>query len=380
MSWSQLATDGMARSGIFTTPHGDVATPNFMPVGTRASVKALDSTDLAAVGASMILANTYHLMLRPGDELIAGLGGLHEFMSWKGPILTDSGGYQVFSLNPEVTEDGVTFRSTYDGAKVYLTPERAVAVQENLGADVAMQLDELVGLPAPRDVVASAMRRSLRWAERSIAAKIRPDQYLFPIVQGGTDEELRGESARALASFDPPGFGIGGLSVGESDLDRSVALRATVAELPTSKVRYVMGLGDTEGLLDAIAHGTDLFDCVWPTRLARHGKVLSSNGDFSLRGAAHRADSEPLDGNCDCHTCSHYSRAYLRHLVTTRELAAHRLVSIHNLAYTFSVMTGARDAIKSGTFAAYQQDVVRLRVRAGSRADAGAVSNYDIDP
>lgn len=380
MSWSQNSSDGVARSGVFTTPHGEVATPNFMPVGTRASVKALDSTDLAGVGASMILANTYHLMLRPGDELIAGLGGLHQFMNWDGPILTDSGGYQVFSLNPKISEDGVTFRSTYDGAEVYLTPERAISVQENLGADVVMQLDELVGLPAPRDVVASAMRRSLRWAERSMAAKTRADQYLFPIVQGGADEELRGESARTLASFDPPGFGVGGLSVGESGLDRSAALRATVAELPTNKVRYVMGLGDTEGLLDAIGHGTDLFDCVWPTRLARHGKVLSSTGDFSLRGSSHRADPEPLDESCNCHTCSHYSRAYLRHLVTTKELAAHRLVSIHNLAYTFSVMTGARDAIASGSFAAYQQRVVGLRVAAGSGADARVVSNYDIDP
>lgn len=369
MSWVERARDGSARSGVFSTKHGDVATPNFMPVGTRASVKALDSTDLELLGATMVLANTYHLMLRPGDELIASLGGLHGFMNWNGPILTDSGGYQVFSLNPKIGEEGVTFRSTYDGAEVYLTPERAVSVQENLGADVAMQLDELVGLPAPRDVVASAMRRSLRWAERSMAAKSRSDQYLFPIVQGGTDEELRGESARKLAALDPPGFGIGGLSVGESGQDRTVALRATVAELPATKVRYVMGLGDTEGLLDAIGHGMDLFDCVWPTRLARHGKVLSAGGDFSLRRHAHRADPEPIDRECGCHTCSHYSRAYLRHLVTTKELAAHRLLSIHNLAYTFSVVSGARKAIAAGSFAAYQQNVVALRTPEGSGTD-----------
>ena len=357
MSWTETSRDGEARGGVFQTPHGEVATPNFMPVGTRASVKALDSRDIAAVGAEMILANTYHLMLRPGDELIAELGGLHGFMNWPGPILTDSGGYQVFSLNPVVSEEGVRFKSTYDGSIVDLSPERAVAVQENLGADVAMQLDELVGLPAPRSVVEGAMRRSLRWAERAMAAKTRKDQFLFPIIQGGTDEELRGESARALAALDPPGFGIGGFSVGEAGDDRDRALRATVAELPAEKVRYFMGLGDTEGVLDAVAAGVDLFDCVWPTRLARHGKVLAAAGDFSMRGSVHRNDPDPIDPDCACHTCQNHSRAYLRHLVTTKELAAHRLISIHNLTYTLEVMAGARRAIAEGRFEAYRSEV-----------------------
>jgi queuine tRNA-ribosyltransferase len=361
MSWERSAGDGVARAGTFTTQHGSVPTPNFMPVGTRASVKALDSTDLTAVGASMILSNTYHLMLRPGDDLIAELGGLHGFMNWSGPILTDSGGYQVFSLSPKVSEDGVQFRSTYDGAIVDLTPERAVAVQENLGADVAMQLDELVGLPAPREVVEAAMRRSLRWAERSFAAKTRSDQMLFPIIQGGTDVELRAESARELAALDPPGFGIGGFSVGEAGEDRDQALTATIAELPDDRIRYVMGLGDTEGVLDAVARGVDLFDCVWPTRLARHGKVLASSGDFSMRGAVQRDDPAPIDPECPCHTCQNHSRAYLRHLVTTKELAAHRLISIHNLTYTLGVMAGARAAIVDGRFDEYRQSLVSAR-------------------
>ncbi len=382
MSWTEAARDGRARAGTFSTPHGEVPTPNFLPVGTRASVKALDSADVRQVGAAMVLANTYHLMLRPGHELIASLGGLHEFMGWDGPILTDSGGYQVFSLNPKVTEDGVTFRSTYDGASVHLTPEGAVAVQENLGADVAMQLDELVGLPAPREVVEGAMRRSLRWAERSFAIHRRADQYLFPIVQGGTDEELRAESARTLAALSPPGFGVGGLSVGESGDARNRALRATVAELPADRVRYVMGLGDTEGVLEAIAHGIDLFDCVWPTRLARHGKVLSAKGDFSMRANVQRNNPDPIDPDCACHTCRHHSRAYLRHLVTTKELAAHRLISIHNLFYTLSVMAGARRAIETGTFESYRHAVGAARSRAGSEAvgDDRTASNYDIDP
>lgn len=358
-----LRNDGPARTGVLTTPHGDVATPAFMPVGTRATVKALDPADLLRAGTEIVLANTYHLVLRPGAETVAGLGGLHGFMAWNGPILTDSGGYQVFSLDPEIDEDGVTFRSTYDGSTVRLTPEEAVWAQELLGADMAMVLDQLVGLPAPRATVREAMERTLRWAERALAAHRREDQALFGIVQGGTDPELRAESATATAALGFPGFGIGGLSVGEGARERNLALEATVARLPPDRVRYLMGLGDTEGVLDAVGRGCDLFDCVWPTRLARHGKVLTRRGDFSIRRAEFADDARPIDDECPCTTCLTYGRAYLRHLQTTGELLVHRLLSIHNLTYTLGVLAGAREAIAAGGFTAYRDRAAAARDR-----------------
>jgi queuine tRNA-ribosyltransferase len=321
-----------------------------MPVGTRASVRALDSADLEGLGAQMMLANTYHLMLRPGAELIARQGGLHGFAGWDRPTLTDSGGYQVFSLAPAVSEEGVVFKSTYDGDRVFLSPEDAVGVQEQLGADIAMQLDVLVGLPAPRAEIEAAMERTLRWGERALAAHSRPDQALFGIVQGGVDPGLRARSAAATAALGFGGFGIGGLSVGEAPADRDRAIAATVAELPEGKVRYVMGLGDTEGVLAAISQGCDLFDCVWPTRLARHGKVFTQHGDYSIKRAEYAEDDRPLEEGCDCHTCSRYSRAYLRHLKGTGELSAQRLLSIHNLRYTMRLMAGVRAAIEAGEF------------------------------
>lgn len=359
--WKQLAVDGRARSGVLHTPHGVVDTPAFMPVGTRASVRALDSADLMGVGTQMVLSNTYHLMLRPGSERIAGLGGLHVFMSWDGPILTDSGGYQIFSLAPDLTEDGARFRSTYDGSIVNLTPEGSVRIQEELGPDIAMVLDELIALPAPRPQVEAAMRRSLRWAERAVAVHRRSDQALFGIVQGGTDVELRAESAAKTAELGFAGFGIGGLSVGEPDDERNRAIDATVEELPTTKVRYVMGLGDMEGLLDAVARGVDLFDCVWPTRLARHGKVISFGGDFNIRRAEFADDPAPLEIDCDCHTCSSYSRAYLRHLQVTSELSVHRLISIHNLWVTQQLLSEARSAIAHGRFEGFRKEVANAR-------------------
>lgn len=360
--WESIATDGAARRGRLTTLHGAVETPAFMPVGTRGSVRALDAVDLEALAVQMVLANTYHLMLRPGSQTVAELGGLAGFTGWRGPTLTDSGGYQVFSLTPKVSEEGVAFRSTYDGSPVFLSPEDAVRVQQELGADVAMQLDVLVGLPADRAVVEAAMERTLRWGERSLAAHDRPDQTLFGIVQGGVDAELRARSAAATAALGFAGFGIGGLSVGEDAAQRDRALAAALPELPADKVRYVMGLGDTEGVLAAIARGADLFDCVWPTRLARHGKVLSGRGDYSIKAAENADISEPLEVSCSCLTCSRYSRSYLRHLKITNELSGLRLLSIHNLHYTLRLMDSARRAIYEGRFEAFRRERTAQRL------------------
>jgi queuine tRNA-ribosyltransferase len=368
------ATDGAARSGVLDTPHGAVATPAFMAVGTRGTVRALDPEDLRQAGAEMILANTYHLMLKPGEATVEGLGGLHRFMAWDGPILTDSGGYQVFSLAPALDEDGVTFRSTYDGSTARLTPEAAVAVQERLGADIAMVLDHLVGLPAPRESVRDAMERTLRWSERAAAAHRREDQTLFGIVQGGSEPDLREQSARRTAEIGFAGFGIGGLSVGESPEARNEALDIVCGALPEAAPRYVMGLGDTTGVLDAVARGCDLFDCVWPTRLARHGKVLSRLGDFSVRRAEFADADRPIDPECGCSTCARFSLGYLRHLRVTGEMLGHRLLSIHNLSYTFQMLQGARTAIAQGRFETYRQGIVNAR---SQQAVAGG---YATDP
>jgi queuine tRNA-ribosyltransferase len=361
VSWSETGADRAARAGVLSTPHGEVRTPAFMPVGTRATVRALDSADLRAVGAEMVLSNTYHLMLRPGAELIERLGGLHGFMAWDGPILTDSGGYQIFSLDPKIDEDGARFRSTYDGSRHTLSPEEAVRIQELLGPDIAMVLDVCIGLPAERQAVQAAMDRTHRWAERARIAHTRPDQALFGIVQGGTDPDLRAESAAVIADLEFPGFGIGGLSVGEPAAERNLALEATVPHLPPDKVRYVMGLGDPEGVLDAVARGADLFDCVWPTRLARHGRAITWSGDFNLKRKEFADDPRPVDDRCECSTCAMYSRAYLRHLLNTGELALHRLLSIHNLTVTLGVLAGARSAIEAGSFTDYQRQVTERR-------------------
>jgi len=361
VTWNSTATDGRARTGWLETPHGRVRTPAFMPVGTRAAVKAVDTDDLEAVGAEMILANTYHLMLRPGPELIADLGGLHRFMGWDRPILTDSGGFQIFSLAPEVDEAGATFKSVYDGSTVLMTPEDAVGIQERLGPDIAMALDVCVELPAPREVVDSEMRRTLRWAERCLEAHTREDQALFGIVQGGVDDDLRGESARKTATLGFVGFGIGGLSVGESAEDRNRSLDTAFGELPDHKPRYVMGLGDTDGLLDAISRGADMFDCVIPTRVARHGRALSRTGDFNINQVRFEADDGPVDPDCACHTCRNHSKAYLRHLIRTNELSAHRLLSIHNLQYTFDLVSAAGTAITEDRLEDFVATVRRRR-------------------
>jgi queuine tRNA-ribosyltransferase len=355
---------GSARRGVLKTPHGSFSTPGFMPVGTRGTVRGLDSVDLERVGAEIILANTYHLMLRPGAAAVGALGELAGFMGWNGPTLTDSGGYQIFSLSPRVAEEGVVFRSTYDGSRIELTPERAVAVQEMLGADIAMVLDELVGLPAPVDTVRNAMERTLRWSARALQAKTRDDRALFGIVQGGVDRALRAESAARTAELGFPGFGIGGLSVGESPTERALALDAAIPELPMAAPRYVMGLGDTEGMLDAVGRGADLFDCVLPTRLARHGKALHPDGDFSMRRKEWSTDSRPIDPDCDCPTCQRYSRGYLRHLFVTKELLGGRLLSLHNLRYTLALLEDARQSIVAGSFETWRHGVLARRAGA----------------
>lgn len=360
-SFAPSASDGSARTGVLRLAHGDVATPAFMPVGTRATVKGLDACDLAEVGAQMVLSNAYHLMLRPGAETIAALGGLGAFQGWTGPTLTDSGGYQILSLDPRITEHEAVFRSTYDGSEVRLSPEECMRIQQLIGADVAMVLDVLLGLPAAGEAVTAALEQTLRWSERALAVHTRPDQALFGIVQGGIDRRLRVRSARATVALGFRGFGIGGLSVGETVEERNAALEAVVPELPDDGVRYVMGLGDAPGVLDAVARGCDLFDCVWPTRLARHGRVLTPDGDFNLRRAEYAADPRPLHEECECRACSQVGRAYLRHLLQTGELTVFRLLSIHNLAYTLGLMAETRTAIDEGRFEDHRRSVLERR-------------------
>jgi queuine tRNA-ribosyltransferase len=342
-----------ARRGALTTPHGKVETPAFMPVGTQGTVKGVDRDRLRDTGAQMILANTYHLTLRPGEQTVAALGGLHEFTGWDGPILTDSGGFQVFSLAERtiVDENGVRFRSHIDGAAVELTPERAVAIQEQLGSDVAMVLDHVVALPNKRDVVADAMRRSARWAERCKAAATRPDQALFAIVQGGLDAELRAESAERIVALNFVGYAIGGLSVGETPQEMYAAIDVTAPRLPRGRPRYLMGVGRPIDLLEAIARGVDLFDCVMPTRNGRNALAFTDCGPVRLRNQQHALVREPLDPRCPCPACRH-SRGYLRHLFQAGEMLGPMLVSIHNLTYYQRLLVEARGAIAENRFSA----------------------------
>jgi queuine tRNA-ribosyltransferase len=340
-----------ARTARFTTPHGVVETPAFMPVGTQGTVKGVDPGRLRETGAQMILANTYHLTLRPGEQTVATLGGLHTFMGWDGPILTDSGGFQVFSLAERMTVDetGVRFCSHIDGAPVELTPERAVAIQEQLGSDVAMVLDHVVALPNEREIVADAMWRSVRWAERCKAAATRSDQTLFAIVQGGLDAELRAESAEKLVALDFVGYAIGGLSVGESPAEMYVALDVTMHHLPLERPRYLMGVGRPIDLFEAISRGVDLFDCVLPTRNGRNALAFTDAGAIRLRNKQHALDREPLDAACPCLACRH-SRGYLRHLFQAGEMLGPILVSMHNLTYYQRIMAEARQAIAENRF------------------------------
>jgi len=359
--FSLEATSGRARAGRLVTPHGVVETPAFMPVGTAAAVKAVTRRDLEEAGAQIVLANTYHLMLRPGDLLVRELGGLHGFTGWRGPFLTDSGGYQVFSLAKlrRLTEEGVEFQSHLDGTSHLLTPERSMEIQQNLGADIAMAFDECPPHPAPREAVAEATLRTTRWAERSRAAHRREDQALFGIVQGGVFPDLREGSARQIMALGFPGHAIGGLSVGEDKEDMHAVLEHLDPILPADKPRYLMGVGTPEDILEAVARGVDMFDCVLPTRNARNGQLFTSRGRLSIRNARHRADPRPPDPACDCYTCRTVSRAYLRHLHLASEMGAATLMTIHNLAFYLDTLRRIGQSIRLGRFAAFRAEMLR---------------------
>ncbi|MGA8649102.1 MAG: tRNA guanosine(34) transglycosylase Tgt [Xanthobacteraceae bacterium] len=354
-SFHLIATDGAARSGVINTAHGIVHTPAFMPVGTQASIKGVHHDDVRASGAEILLGNTYHLMLRPSAERIAALGGLHAFMRWRFPILTDSGGFQVMSLAPlrKITENGVTFRSHIDGAMVELSPERAVEVQNLLGSDIAMQLDECVRLPADRGEIERAMRLSLRWAERCKRAfeGAAPGRALFGIMQGGDDPALRIESARALVDIGFPGYAIGGLAVGETQEVMLQIVAEMAPALPADRPRYLMGVGTPSDLLQSIARGVDMFDCVMPTRNGRHGLAFTRFGPINIKNAHHAEDARPLDPESRCPAARDFSRAYLHHLFRSGEALGGTLLSIVNLYYYQDLMAGARAAIAAGRFA-----------------------------
>jgi queuine tRNA-ribosyltransferase len=355
------ATDGAARAGVVRTAHGDVPTPAFMPVGTKATVKAADPDELRAVGAHIVLGNAYHLHFRPGDELIAELGGLHAFMGWDGPILTDSGGFQVFSLRDTIVavdDEGVTFRSVYDGQLARFTPELAAEVQVRLGSDIAMCLDEVRPPDSSRAQLSEAVRRTTDWAERQRHAPRAPGQLRFGITQGATDPELRRRSTEEIAALDFDGNALGGLAIGES---RELMLETTAwsAELlPQEKPRYFMGIGDPEGVLAVIERGIDMFDCVLPTRTARTGSALTWEGRLNLRNARFARDERPLDEDCSCPACARFTRAYLRHLVNQQELLGLRLLTLHNLRFLLELVAGARIAIKEGRFASYSSNAL----------------------
>lgn len=368
MTLSIEVTDrlGPARAGVIRTARGEIRTPCFMPVGTRAAVRTLSSADMEDLGAEIILANTYHLMLKPGAERIGRLGGLHRFEDWRGHLLTDSGGYQVFSLDPggnvRLDDEGVTFRSTYDGGTHRLTPVSAVEIQTLLGADIQMVLDVCAPLPSSRDVLCSAVERTASWAtvaRAAFRAHERDDLNQFGIVQGGTDAALRIESAQRTVAVGFDGYAVGGLSVGESRDAMLETLAATLPHLPEDQPRYLMGLGDPVGMVESIALGIDLFDCVLPTRFARHGTVLSTAGRYNLKRAENADDGSPLDDTCGCPVCARWSRAYLRHLLVVDEPTAPRLLTIHNVWWTLRLVEEVRAAIAAGSL-----EPVRSRVRA----------------
>lgn len=361
LSFQLTARCGDARRGLLTTPHGVVETPAFMPVATYGAVRGLDAQDLVSLGAQIALTNTFHLHERPGEEVIAKAGGLHGFTGWRGPWLTDSGGYQVTSLSDraKIDEEGVTFSSPLDGRRRLLSPESAVRIQETLGSDIAMVLDECLPIePGARARAEGALERSLRWAERALRARAKPEQALFGIVQGGSFNDLRRRGARALAALPFEGFAHGGLGLGERPAARLELVAEAQAELPTAAPRYLMGLGKPEDMLEAIALGVDLFDCVVPTRHARHGLLYTARGTLAIRNARYREDFGPIDASCDCRACGHHSRAYLRHLFQAGEALGPRLATLHNLRFYLRLLARARAAISDGSFAILRAEVV----------------------
>ena len=359
MKFTQLTQDKTtrARTGLLELAHGTVHTPIFMPVGTQATVKTLEPHELEAMGAEIILANTYHLWMRPGEDLVAKAGGVHKFQNWTHPILTDSGGFQVFSLAEQrkIQEDGVRFRSHIDGSKHFLSPEKAMEIQAALGSDIAMQLDECAPYPADYDYIEDSMERSLRWLERCKAAQSRDDQVLFPIVQGGMYEDLRIRSAKAIEKLDLPGIGIGGLSVGEPPEMMYAMIDVIEPHLSREKPRYLMGVGEPEQLVEGVARGIDMFDCVHPTRLGRHGMVFTKRGKVTVRNATYAEDFSPLDPECDCHVCKTYTRAYIRHLIKAKEFLAMKLCSYHNIYFLLQLMRDVKDAINAGRFPEFRE-------------------------
>lgn len=358
-SYTLLATDGGARLGRIDTPRGEIRTPAFMPVGTAATVKAMMPESVRATGADILLGNTYHLMLRPGAERIARLGGLHNFMNWQRPILTDSGGFQVMSLSDlrKMTEHGVTFRSHIDGSKHELTPERSMEIQKLLGSDIVMAFDECPALPATDEVVAKSMRMSMRWAQRSRDAfGDRPGHALFGIMQGGVTRDLREESAKALTEIGFEGYAVGGLAVGEGQEAMFGVLDYAPGFLPSDKPRYLMGVGKPDDIVGAVARGIDMMDCVLPSRSGRTGQAWTRHGMVNIKNARHADDPRPLDEACTCPACSNYSRAYLHHVFRAQEMISGMLLTWHNLHYFQEIMQGMRDAIGAGRFAAWQSD------------------------
>ncbi|MGH3102852.1 MAG: tRNA guanosine(34) transglycosylase Tgt [Gaiellaceae bacterium] len=360
-SFVVTATDGDARAGVLSTAHGDVPTPAFMPVGTKGTVKSVDPDELRALGAAIVLGNTYHLHFRPGEDVVAELGGLHPFMGWDGPILTDSGGFQVFSLRDTllaVDDEGVTFRSVYDGRSERLTPESAAAIQASLGADVAMCLDICLPAGGPRAELAEAVRRTTLWATRQRRAPRADNQLLFGISQGAADPELRRRSIEEIGELDFDGYALGGLAVGESRAEMFDAVEWAAPLLPAERPRYFMGIGDPEGVLEVLARGIDMFDCVLPTRTARTGSALTWEGRLNLRNARFVRDPRPLDADCICPACTRFSRAYIRHLVNQQELLGLRLLSLHNLRFLLELTAGAREAIERGELSSYKAEAL----------------------
>lgn len=348
-----------ARYGLVTTPHGSFETPVFMPVGTRATVRTMSPDELKTIGVEIILGNTYHLWMRPGSELVSELGGLHAFMNWDRSILTDSGGFQIFSLaRPrDIEEEGVHFRSHIDGSRHFLTPEKAVAIQKNLGSDIMMQLDECAPWPAEETYVRKSLERTTRWLERSVKAwDPAGGQALFGIVQGGTYEDLRAQSAREITSFDLPGYGIGGLSVGEPAGLMYAMLETVIPLLPQDRPRYLMGVGSPDYLVEGSLRGVDMFDCVFPTRVGRNGTALTWSGRVVVRNAIHQRSDQPLDPDCSCYVCQNYSRAYLHHLIRCGEILGLRLLSWHNLAFLFQLMEAIRAAIREDRYLSFRQE------------------------